>query len=51
MEKNTVEIMLSTMKMKCPLCKGDFRLRTNLRHHFKTQHTQEDAEKYLLKKI
>lgn len=48
MNSDLVQILLNSMQTKCPLCNARFRLKPNMRRHFR-KHTDKEAKEYLRK--
>tara|TARA_R100001530_G_scaffold129397_1_gene99695 strand:- start:711 stop:905 length:195 start_codon:yes stop_codon:yes gene_type:complete len=44
-----ISTLLISITMKCPLCKETFRNKFNVRKHLHKEHTESEAEKYLMK--
>jgi|TARA_Y100000034_G_scaffold106817_1_gene135802 hypothetical protein len=44
MDNKTKDIILSYIKMKCPLCNEEFKYKINLGFHLKRNHTEVEGE-------
>ena len=52
MNDRNAGLIMSMIKIKCPICTNKFKYRVNLKHHLKKEHTDMEAEQifYVLEK-